>query len=146
MASMKRCTTCGNSASLEAEQCTNCFEYFGSNESVTLSSSGGVTGSRSPETAVAPASRRGAQKYEYLVVPFAGSIHAGMFSTEGAHTVTAQLQAIVDEYAQQGWEYCSLAKVNIEVQPGCLGSLLGQSASYITSDQIVFKRPISTAL
>jgi uncharacterized OB-fold protein len=141
---MKRCPTCGHSTSEQADQCPNCFEYFASNEPVTFSSSGrAVESPASKVIAPSPSGHRGVQKYEYLVVPFAGTVQTGMFSTEGAHTVSAQLQSILDEYAQQSWEYCSLAKVNIEVQPGCLGQLLGQSASYVTSDQLVFRRQVS---
>ena len=45
-----------------------------------------------------------------------------------------------DQQAQQGWEFYSLEKVNIQINPGCIGQLLGQSASFITVDQVIFRQ------
>jgi hypothetical protein len=57
---------------------------------------------------------------------------AGIFSSDNAQTVSAQLQSLIEQHAQHGWEFYSLEKVDIRVNPGCIGQLLGQSASYIS--------------
>jgi hypothetical protein len=93
--------------------------------------------------AVTIASPRETSKYRYRVVPFIGRMQTGLFSSDSAQTVSEQLQNVINEQASHGWDFYSLEKVNIEVQPGCIGGLLGQSASYITSDQVVFRQPVS---
>ena len=76
--------------------------------------------------------------YEYFVVPFVGRIKAN--TAENAQTVSAQLQSVIDHYAKNGWEFYSIEKVGIEVKPGCLGALFGQSATYLNYDQVIFRR------
>ena len=77
---------------------------------------------------------------DYLVVPFIGRIKSGFFSNENAETVSRQLQSLINWYSQQGWELHSITKVGVEVTPGCLANLFGGTSSYITFDQIVFRR------
>lgn len=79
--------------------------------------------------------------YSHKVVPFIGVIRGGVFSKENARTVSSQLQTVVDEHVREGWEFYSIEKVGIEVQPGCLGGLLGIKATYLNFDQIIFRRP-----
>jgi hypothetical protein len=78
--------------------------------------------------------------YSYLVVPFIGVVRGGVFSKENAQTVSTQLQTVIDGQVRQGWEFHSIEKVGIEVQPGCLGGLLGVKAAYLNFDQIIFRR------
>jgi hypothetical protein len=77
---------------------------------------------------------------DYLVIPFTGQIKSGFFSSENAETVSRQLQSIIDRYSRQGWEFQNIAKVDVEVAPGCLASLFGAKTSYITFDQVIFHR------
>ncbi len=77
---------------------------------------------------------------DYLVIPFIGKIKRGFFSSENAETVSRQLQSLFNQYSQRGWEFHNIAKIDIEVTPGCLASLFGAKASYITFDQVVFRR------
>lgn len=77
---------------------------------------------------------------DYLVIPFIGKIKSGFFSSENAETVSRQLQSLINQYSQRGWEFHNIAKVDIEVSPGCLASLLGAKTSYVTFDQVVFRR------
>ena len=77
---------------------------------------------------------------DYLVIPFIGKIKSGLFSSENAETVSRQLQSLINQYSQQGWEFHNIAKVDIEVNPGCLASLFGAKTSYVTFDQVVFRR------
>ena len=78
--------------------------------------------------------------FEYLVVPFVGQLKSGVFSVENAQNVTAQLQSVINQYGQQGWEFYRIDKVNVQIKPGCLAALFGASASYITFDQIIFRQ------
>jgi len=64
---------------------------------------------------------------------------SGFFGSD-AQTVSAQLDSLIDHYAQQGWEFYSLEKVNIQIMPGCIGQMLGQNASYISLDQVIFRQ------
>jgi hypothetical protein len=77
---------------------------------------------------------------DYLVIPFIGKIKSGFFSSENAETVSRQLQSLINQYSQRGWEFHNIAKVDIEVTPGCLASLFGAKTSYISFDQVVFRR------
>lgn len=79
--------------------------------------------------------------YQYTVVPFVGQIKTGFMSTDNAQTVADQLKAVINSHATKGWEFVSVEKVDIEVKPGCLGSLLGQKVTYISFDQVVFRAP-----
>jgi len=75
-------------------------------------------------------------RYEYQAIPFIGSVKSG----QGADIVANQLTSAIDSMASQGWEFHQLADVNIEVQPGCLAKLFGASVSYITFNQLIFRR------
>jgi hypothetical protein len=77
---------------------------------------------------------------DYLVVPFIGRINTGFFSAENAETVSRQLQSLINQHSQQGWEFHSITKVGVEVAPGCLASLFGAKTSHITFDQAIFRR------
>jgi len=74
--------------------------------------------------------------YQYKVVPFIGKLKSG----ESAEIAAQQLQNLISQYTSQGWEFVQLGDVNIEIQPGCIAALLGQKASYITFDQVVFRK------
>lgn len=75
-------------------------------------------------------------RYQYRVVPFIGAIKA----SQSAADVSKQLEAEINNQATQGWEFWTFNDVNIQVQPGCLGALLGAKASYMAYDQLVFRR------
>lgn len=75
--------------------------------------------------------------YQYLVVPFIGSIKG----KQGADVAANQLTSLINQHAAQGWEFYQMADINIEVQPGCIAGLFGASVSYIRLDQLVFRRP-----
>lgn len=75
-------------------------------------------------------------EYQYRVVPFIGRVR----SNQSADEVGQQLQAVIDEYAGQGWEFHTLGNVNIEIRPGCLAGIFGASVSYVRFDQLIFRR------
>ncbi len=78
--------------------------------------------------------------YRYRVVPFVGEIKRGFFSSDNAATVSAQLQRVIESNVNEGWEFYSVEKIGIEVKPGCLQSLMGSRVTYISFDQVVFRR------
>lgn len=78
--------------------------------------------------------------YEYKVVPFVGKLKSGVFTVENAGNVSSQLQAVIDSNVGGGWEFYSVEKVNIQIKPGCLGSLFGSNVEFITFDQVIFRR------
>ncbi|MEZ4388276.1 MAG: DUF4177 domain-containing protein [Candidatus Krumholzibacteriia bacterium] len=75
--------------------------------------------------------------YEYRVEPFIGRIK----SKGSANEVSAQLSALINSNARDGWEFCQIADVNIAVKPGCLAGFLGSKTDYVRFDQVVFRRP-----
>lgn len=83
-------------------------------------------------------------EYEYNVVPFIGQIKKGVVNTETAGTVSKQLRDLINPMAMQGWEFYRIDKVDIQVKPGCLASLFGAKTSFITFDQVIFRRPVVT--
>ena len=81
-------------------------------------------------------------RYQYHVVPFIGQIKGGKFSNANAQTVSKQLQDVIGRTVERGWEFYSIEKVGIEVQPGCLGVFIGGKSSYVNFDQIIFRQPV----
>lgn len=75
-------------------------------------------------------------EYEYKVVPFTGSVKSSASNSE----VSSQLETVIEREATDGWEFYQLNNVNVEVKPGCLGSLLGGQVSYQQIDQVIFRR------
>ncbi len=75
-------------------------------------------------------------RYEYKVVPFIGTIK----KKENAGHVSAQLQAIINEHADRGFEFHSFGEVSIAINQGCLASLLGHGTKYTKYDQLIFRR------
>jgi hypothetical protein len=74
--------------------------------------------------------------FQYKVVPFMGHVRGSQTAAE----ISKQLAVVINNEAQQGWEFCQAGDVNIEVSPGCLAALFGQKASYARFDQLVFRR------
>jgi hypothetical protein len=81
--------------------------------------------------------------YEYRVMPFVGNLKSGVFTVENAQKVSEQLQAVINQHVQAGWEFYRIDKVDIQITPGCLASLFGARVSFITFDQVIFRRPLA---
>lgn len=82
-------------------------------------------------------------RYEYHVVPFVGQLKRGLVNVENAQKVSEQLQAVISRYAQDGWEFYRIDKVDIQITPGCMAALFGAKVSFITFDQVIFRRPVA---
>jgi hypothetical protein len=86
---------------------------------------------------------RNYMKYEYKVVPFIGKLKSGLFgSVQDAGEVSTQLAGVINQHADQGWEFVALNDVNIEIKPGCLAGLFGSKTAFVPLDQVIFKRPV----
>jgi hypothetical protein len=117
------CPNCGFANIAEKQNCKNCNALL-STTTTKLSSTSTVF-------------QVSATGHEYLVVPFVGEGKSGTFI---AKEIANQLQAAINHYVAQGWDYYGMEKVNIVVPPGCLASLLGATAQTVTYDQIIFRR------
>ncbi|MEN2401502.1 hypothetical protein GKZ90_0017050 [Flavobacterium sp. MC2016-06] len=74
---------------------------------------------------------------EYKVVPFVASIDP---KKGNSNHVAEQLESLIKDYNNQGWEYIRLEGVSTFVHPdnGCFG--LGAKAGYTTTRQMVVFR------
>jgi hypothetical protein len=73
--------------------------------------------------------------YSYKVVPLIGRSRGSLSASE----VAQQLEMTISQHASAGWEFIQLTDVNIEVQPGCLGGLLGAKVEYARFNQLIFR-------
>jgi hypothetical protein len=80
--------------------------------------------------------------YVYKVVPFIGQSRGTVSATD----VATQLEGTIHQHASQGWEFCQLSDVNIEVQPGCIAGLLGARVEYVRFDQLIFRGDRTAAM
>jgi tRNA A37 threonylcarbamoyltransferase TsaD len=75
-------------------------------------------------------------QYEYHVEPFIGNIK----ESENIRLVAEQLQNMINKAVSGGWEFDRIDTIQISVQPGCLGALLGAKNSLITHNFVIFRR------
>lgn len=141
------CPHCRKEISAKATRCKHCLELVNAiRTSPAVASTSDAEWAEPQQSASKPGRSddipvlHSRCKYRYQVVPFIGSMRSGFFSNDSAQTVSTQLNNLLAHYAQQGWEFHSVAKVDIQVTPGCIGQLLGQSASYIRFDQVIFRQ------
>jgi hypothetical protein len=125
------CQSCGKANAVNRDTCFSCGKSFVSDPVPAASSS--LRGLQDEIVAAV-------LEEDYRVVPFIGRMNTGFFSTENAGTVSRQLQDLINLHSRQGWEFHSMTKVDVEVAPGCLASLFGAKSSYITFDQVIFRR------
>lgn len=71
---------------------------------------------------------------EYKVVPFTAILDQ---KKETSQVVAGQLEKLIQNYNQQGWEYVRLESVSTFVQPdsGCFG--IGAKPGYMSAYQII---------
>lgn len=74
--------------------------------------------------------------YQYKVVPVRGDIKKGDY----VDAATKQLQTTIDENVGQGWEFWQLGNLSIKIKPGCLQGLFGAKETFITYDQLIFRK------
>jgi hypothetical protein len=60
-------------------------------------------------------------------------------SKSGLSGVAASIERIINSHAANGRRLDQVASISIEERPGCLGSLLGQKATYAVYNMLVFR-------
>lgn len=79
--------------------------------------------------------------YQYKMVQIPPHIEVKESQHQGSEAA-AYLESVVNTYAQQGWEFYRVDPIGVNVQPGCLPSLLGQKAVLVTYYVITFRAPV----
>ncbi len=79
---------------------------------------------------------RGEILMKFRVIPFIGKIKG----SQSAKDVSDQLETLINQGAQEGWEFVQINNVNIEVQPGCMAGIFGAKANYVRYDMAVFRK------
>ena len=71
---------------------------------------------------------------EYKVIPFTARLDQ---KKDTVSVVAAQLEAVIKEHHEHGWEYMRLESVSTYIQPdnGCFG--IGAKPGYITTYQMI---------
>jgi hypothetical protein len=85
---------------------------------------------------------KGVSSMEYKVVPFIGQSRGSLSAAD----VAKQLELILNQHVANGWEFCQLSDVNVEVQPGCVAGLLGAKVQYVRFDQVIFRNSANAAI
>lgn len=80
--------------------------------------------------------------YQYKMVQIPPGI-AVRASEHRGNEAAAYLEEIVNDYAEEGWEFYRIDSMDIQVQPGCLGALFGKKGDQDTYYVITFRRPRS---
>ena len=86
-------------------------------------------------------------KYEYKVIGFKAEIKQSDIGKKAPEKVAGQLEALFEDYANQGWELQGQYVFNVEVKAGCLMGLLnlfnlGSANETVAIDQLVFRKPV----
>jgi hypothetical protein len=66
--------------------------------------------------------------YEYKMVQMPPNIAVKAKEAQG-NEAAYYLERIANEWAMQGWEFYRVDTVGVQMQPGCLGALLGAKAT-----------------
>ncbi|NPV10439.1 MAG: hypothetical protein HPY57_01425 [Ignavibacteria bacterium] len=87
-----------------------------------------------------------ANQWVYKVIPLPRNvtIMRKLFEARLPEDITAgYVEKIINDMAQQGWEFYRADECTIVERPGCLGSLLGRRESAYTYNMLVFRRQAS---
>ena len=77
--------------------------------------------------------------YKYKMVQAPKNLHLkNVPSSSGV--AEGYLQAVVDQYATDGWEFYRVDDMTVATSPGCLGALTGQKETYTVYNVITFRR------
>lgn len=72
-------------------------------------------------------STRGASRWVYKMVQVPPTIEVSD-GTSTSGIAAEYLQLVVNEYSEKGWEFYRVDEVGVQVNPGCLGAMLGAAA------------------
>ncbi len=74
--------------------------------------------------------------YKYKVVGFKGRLQ----EKDSIGLVSEQLASKIENECTDGWEFFQLSDVILVVKPGCISTLMGKKDSYITQNQLIFRK------
>ena len=77
--------------------------------------------------------------YTYKMVQIPTNIAVQMKAHKG-NEAAAYLESVVNEYAEQGWEFFRVDSVGVQVQPGCFDALGGKSEQNDVYHVVTFRR------
>lgn len=77
--------------------------------------------------------------YQYKMVQVPPVIRVKYKEQQGGEAA-AYMEEIVNRQAQEGWEFYRVDSIGIRTEPGCLGSLFGQTAQTLEYYVITFRK------
>jgi len=80
------------------------------------------------------------KKYIYETVQIPPNINVG--KQDKGNEAGAYLSNIINQKAQNSWEFVSVESIGVSTSPGCLASFFGKKSEYYLYYVIVFKREV----
>lgn len=78
--------------------------------------------------------------YTYSMVQVPPNISIAAKGQKG-NEAAAYLQGVVNQKAEDGWEFQRVDAIGVNVEAGCLAGLFGQKNTYQTYYVITFRKP-----
>lgn len=78
--------------------------------------------------------------YEYKMIQIPRTITVKAKELQG-NEAADYLQSLTNQLAAEGWEFFRVDEIGVEVEPGCLASLLGVNKTLIRYYVVTFRRP-----
>lgn len=79
-------------------------------------------------------------KYTYKMVQIPPNIEVAAKTHKGSEAAY-YLERVVNQYAEEGWEFQRIDSIGVKTTPGCLGGLFGQKDDFSQYHVITFRRP-----
>ena len=76
--------------------------------------------------------------YKMIQVPPTIAVQA---KTHQGNEAALYLESVVNQMANDGWEFMRVDAVGVQVNPGCIMSLLGQRTTETTYYVVTFRKP-----
>lgn len=80
-------------------------------------------------------------KYTYKMVQIPPNISISAKQHKGGEAAV-YLQDVVNEHADDGWEFQRVDQIGVNVKPGCLSGLLGQKTGFSYYYVISFRKEV----
>ena len=81
-------------------------------------------------------------KYTYKMVQIPPNISVDSRKKKGGEAAY-YLQNVVNEHAEDGWEFQRIDQIGVQTTAGCLAGLFGHKASFNTYHVISFRREVN---
>jgi hypothetical protein len=76
----------------------------------------------------------------FYLPPAVGALLGWSLEEVGTAIRDGEFESAINRHVGEGWDFCQVAQVSVEVQPGCLAGLFGQEVQHAQLDQIIFRR------